>query len=214
MLLAAIFVSGSGGLADGAEFRFISDGHRFNRLPIREWIPQSAGKRPARSSGGFSDDEVALYRMLMDYRRSHGLSSIPLSPNLCRVARLHVRDLEAHPPSGGCNLHSWSKYGPWQSVCYNGGQNAEFMWSKPRELTDYSGKGYEIAAWTSGRMVADQAMKLWEESYPHDALILNSGNWECLRWKAVGLADLRFIRRFLVWRRVRFGKEINQFSMI
>jgi hypothetical protein len=188
VLLAAIFVSGSGGLADGAEFRFTSKEHRFNRLPIREWLPQSARKKPVRASGRFSDDEVQLYNMLMDYRRSHGQYSIPLSPSLSRVARLHVRDLEAHPPSGACNLHSWSKYGPWQPVCYNGSQSVELMWSKPRELTDYSGNGYEIAAWTSGCMLPDLAMNLWEGSSSHDAVILNSGNWERLRWKAVGLA--------------------------
>jgi hypothetical protein len=189
VLLAAAIISGFAGFSNGAEFRFTHHGQRFNRLPIRESMPPpSVSKRPVRSSGGFSDDELALYRMLMDYRRSHGLSTIPLSPNLCRVARLHVLDLEAHPPSGACNLHSWSDYGPWQSVCYNGSQNAEFMWSKPRELTNYSGNGYEIAAWTSGSMMPDQAMNLWEESYAHNAVILNSENWQRLRWKAVGLA--------------------------
>ncbi len=141
------------------------------------------------STVALTDAEAQLYRILMDYRRSQGLSSIPLSPNLSHVARLHVRDLEAHPPSGSCNLHSWSEYGPWQPVCYNGGESVLKMWSKPRELTSYNGNGFEVAAFSSsGRMVPAHALALWEASSAHNAVITNSGKWQRLTWNAVGLA--------------------------
>jgi hypothetical protein len=149
---------------------------------------QCRAQEAVRTSEGMSDDEVRLYRMLMDHRRNHGQSSIPLSPSLSRVARLHVRDLEMHPPSGACNLHSWSAYGPWKSVCYSGNENAECMFSKPRELTGYGGNGYEIVAWTSGMMLPDHALELWEGSSTHNSVIVNSGNWERLQWRAVGMA--------------------------
>ncbi|NHQ61009.1 CAP domain-containing protein [Chlorobium sp. BLA1] len=136
-----------------------------------------------------SDEEAQLYRLLMDYRRSEGKPPIPVSPNLSRVARLHVRDLEAHPPSGSCNLHSWSEYGSWQPVCYNGGESVQRMWSKPRELTSYNGNGFEVAACTSsGRMLPSHALSLWEGSSAHNAVITNSGKWERLQWNAVGVA--------------------------
>ncbi|NTW69379.1 MAG: CAP domain-containing protein [Chlorobiaceae bacterium] len=149
-----------------------------------------ASRGAGRSSRvSLSDDEAQLYRLIMDYRRSEGKPAIPVSPNLSRVARLHVRDLEAHPPSGSCNLHSWSEYGPWKPVCYSGGESVQRMWSKPRELTSYSGNGYEVAAYTSsGRMFPDHALSLWEGSSAHDAVITNSGKWDRLQWNAVGVA--------------------------
>ena len=62
--------------------------------------------------------EQRLYRLLMEHRRSQGLPAIPWSSSLSFVARAHVRDLQAHPPSGKCNFHSWSADGPWTPCCY------------------------------------------------------------------------------------------------
>jgi hypothetical protein len=158
-------------------------------VPLRGNHLQNRNHEPARANrSGLSDDEVQLYRMLMDYRREHGQPSIPLSPSLTRVAKLHVRDLEAHPPSGSGNLHSWSEYGPWKPVCYRGGENVERMWSKPRELTGYHGNGYEIAAATSRQMLPDHALSLWEGSSSHNAVMINAGKWDRLKWNAVGIA--------------------------
>ena len=140
------------------------------------------------SAAALSYDELQLYRMLMDYRRERGLPPIPVSPNLSRVAKLHVRDLEANPPSGSCNLHSWSGNGPWKPVCYSGSDSASLMWSKPRELSEYSGNGFEIAAWTSEQMRPGHALSLWNGSPSHNALIVNSGTWERFHWNAVGVA--------------------------
>lgn len=202
VLFAAVFIFGSVGFADGSEFRFIPDGLSFSRLE-RESPAEVSRNSSDRLSAELSDNEMKLYLMIMDYRKSNGLSSIPLSRNLSRVARAHVQDLEEHPPSGACNMHSWSEYGNWKPVCYTGRQNAKFMWSKPRELTDYRGKGYEIAAWTSGRMGPGLAMHLWEGSLSHNTIILNSGTWEGMRWNAIGLAISHSYA--VVW----FGEEFD-----
>jgi hypothetical protein len=175
---------------------FAADGSGYGALPNdgSEMFQASLGSaHRARGSARHSDvaltdDEAQLYRLLMDYRREHGLSPIPLSPSLSRVAKLHVRDLEAHPPSGSCNLHSWSEYGSWTPVCYQGGESVARMWSKPRELTGYQGNGYEIAAATSRLILPDEALSLWEESSSHNAVMINSGVWQRLEWKAVGVA--------------------------
>jgi hypothetical protein len=158
-------------------------------VPIREHHLQNRNHEPARASRvALSADEAQLYRMIMEYRRENGLPSIPLSPSLTRVAKLHVRDLEAHPPSGSGNLHSWSEYGPWKPVCYRGSENIERMWSKPRELTSYRGNGYEIAAATSRQMLPDHALSLWEGSSAHNCVMINLGKWDRLQWHAIGLA--------------------------
>ncbi len=190
LLLAAFTLAVTSAPGEARESLSNTKRHQLKRLSTRERRPQTGKQRHVRVSGSvLSADELQLYRMLMDYRRMNGQPSIPLSPNLSRVAKLHVRDLEAHPPSGSCNLHSWSEYGPWKSVCYSGSESVEYMWSKPRELSGYRGNGYEVAASTSsGRMFPGQALSLWERSSSHNDVIVNSGPWDRLRWKAVGLA--------------------------
>jgi hypothetical protein len=140
------------------------------------------------SKVALSNDELYLYRLIMNYRQQNGLTSIPVSPSLSYVARLHARDLEMHPPSGSCSMHSWSEHGTWKPFRYNGSESAEYMWRKPAELTSYRGRGYEIVAWTSDRMEPNTALSLWMDSSQHNPVIINTGNWERLRWNAVGVA--------------------------
>jgi hypothetical protein len=150
-----------------------------------------------------TDDELHLYKLMMNHRRKNGLASIPVSNSLSYVAQLHVRDLEMHPPSGSCSIHSWSEYGSWTSFCDSDIGSDKYMWSKPAELTNYKGKGYEIAAWTSGRMNPDTALSLWADSPEHNAIITNDGNWKNRQWNAVGVAISGHYA--VVW----FGKELE-----
>jgi len=142
----------------------------------------AVSQKPALSQG-----ETHLYRLLMEYRRSKGLPSIPISANLSHVAGLHVSDLARHPPSEPCGLHSWSKYGSWKSCCYRGNSSAECMWSKPRELTSYSGNGYEIAFYSSGPFTPEDVLDAWKEGSDHHAVIVNEGKWAGRNWKAIGV---------------------------
>jgi hypothetical protein len=106
------------------------------------------------------------------------------------VAEAHVQDLEAHhPDTGSCNLHSWSDQGSFTGCCYTDDHaEAECMWDKPRELTVYTGDGYEIAAWSGGRLSPNEALDLWRESSGHHDVILSRGIWASPPWQAMGAA--------------------------
>ena len=65
-----------------------------------------------------SAPEQELYDIIMKYRKSRRLPTIPLSESLTYVAQVHARDLvENNPVHGECNLHSWSDKGPWSECC-------------------------------------------------------------------------------------------------
>ena len=87
------------------------------------------------------------------------------------------------------NLHSWSSNGNWTAVVYTSDHRyASLMWSKPRELTAYSGNGYEISAGTSGySMTPEKALDLWKGSSGHNAVIIGSGDWSMLKTMGVSI---------------------------
>ncbi len=136
-----------------------------------------------------NSETVKLAEVINEYRASKGLSKIPISPSLTKVAQLHVKDLaENHPNQGVCNLHSWSDKGNWSACCYTSDhKNAKGMWNKPKELTSYKGYGYEIAASSSAELTAELALSIWKTSRGHHNVILNKGMWK-KEWKAMGAA--------------------------
>jgi len=146
-----------------------------------------------------------LAGLINEYRNDRGLAEIPLSVSLTKVAELHVKDLaDNQPVKGNCNLHSWSDKGAWTSCCYTDDHaQAACMWNKPRELTDYPGNGYEIAAWSSIDITAEQALSLWKESSGHNNVILNKDIWKNVEWNAMGAAMYKGYA--VVW----FGKETD-----
>ncbi len=148
-------------------------------------------------------EETNLYNLVMQHRRKIGLPAIPLSPSLTFVAQTHARDLiENKPDVGECNLHSWSAKGKWPPCCYTSDHaNVAGIWSKPGELTSYTASGYEIAYWSSGGATAANALKSWQSSPGHIALIENTGLWSKSDWKAIGIAVNEGYA--LIW----FGKE-------
>lgn len=151
----------------------------------------------------FAQESSPLLRQVNALRAEHGLPAVPISPALNAVAAAHVRDLAAHPPSGQCNLHSWSQSGSWTSCCYTRDhKQARCMWDKPREIThgSYTGDGFEIAAWYSQGMTPGQALASWKDSDDHLNILLNRGIWSKTKWQAVGGAV--FGHYAVVW----FGK--------
>jgi len=149
-----------------------------------------------------TSEEQVLYDIIMEYRRSLKLPVIPLSTSLTIVAQTHARDLNDNQPDQGiCNLHSWSNKGKWKACCYTDDHaQANGMWSKPSELTSYSGYGYEIAAWSSERITAEAALAMWKSSPGHHSLIINRGPWN-QKWQAIGIGIYEGYA--LVW----FGNE-------
>jgi hypothetical protein len=65
------------------------------------------------------------------------------------------------------------------------------MWNKPRELTQYRGNGYEIAAFFEGRkgegITPPTALRLLQTSREHNLVMLNQGPWAAHPWDSVGI---------------------------
>ncbi len=141
-----------------------------------------------------NETEQELARQINEYRAEKGLPAVTLSASLSHVARVHCLDLEqTSSHSGRCNLHSWSDKGKWSSCCYTPDhKRAECMWNKPRELTSYTGDGFEIAYWTDAKFAdaaatARDMLNGWKGSKPHNELIINKGIWKDVQWEAMGI---------------------------
>lgn len=144
---------------------------------------------------GVSEKEAKLYYIINAYRESKGLQKLSFSKSLTIVARTHVSDSNTYTPenqrdSRGMqgNLHSWSNHGSWTSVVYTSDHEyAANMWSKPRELTSYTGNGYEISSWYSGNITPEDALDLWKNSSGHNAVMTTQGNWSDLKTMGVAI---------------------------
>lgn len=169
------------------------------------------------TSGGGGDDwegtptEMAIHRLINEWRADNELPPIPYSPALSRVARVHAEDLTDHAPhqqGGGCNLHSWSDQGEWTACCYTSDHAAaQCMWDKPREITEgYTGNGYENSYWAGGGVRAEQAVEGWKNSPGHNAVMINLGSWSTTTWQAMGVGvDGQYAN---VW----FGRDVDPLS--
>lgn len=144
---------------------------------------------------GVSEKEAKLYYIINAYRESKGLQKLSFSKSLTIVARTHVSDSNTYTPenqrdSRGMqgNLHSWSNHGNWTPVVYTSDHEyAANMWSKPRELTSYTGNGYEISSWSGGNITPEDALDLWKNSSGHNAVMTTQGNWSDLKTMGVAI---------------------------
>ncbi len=138
--------------------------------------------------------EEQLAKLINEYRAAKKLPPIPVSVSLSHVARLHVIDLDKSFKIGGrCNLHSWSSDPRWSSCCYTPDhRKSECMWDKPRELTSYTGDGYEIAYYSTydypnESAFLKDAVEGWKSSKGHWEIVINEGKWEDVEWRAMGV---------------------------
>ena len=152
-----------------------------------------------------NSEEKKLYDMIMEYRKSKGLESIPISFKLTEVAQIHARDLADNyvfDVDNKCNPHSWSEKGKWTSCCYTSDhKQASCMWAKPKEITGYAGNGYEIAFYGSSGANAKDAIDGWKISPGHNPLLINLGIWSKVKWQAIGVGIYK--EYGIVW----FGEE-------
>jgi uncharacterized protein YkwD len=163
------------------------------------------GKTPQRGgSTKLTSEELKLYNLIIAYRTQNGLPSIPLSVSLTEVAQLHAKDLvENRPDLESCSMHSWSAKGKWTSCCYTPDHAQKLcMWNKPKELTSYTGNGFEIAAQKSDVIGAKDALLLWKGSENHNNVILNKGVYQ-RKWNAIGIGINK--NYSVVW----FGHEVD-----
>lgn len=142
--------------------------------------------------GGFciSAIEMKLYNMINEYRIRFDLPPISLSKSLCFVASTHVKDLFFHhPDQPPCNFHSWSDKGQWKPFCYPRDENKKnSVWDKPKELTKYKGKGYEIVYWENNPVNIDSIIPFWKSIDYFNSFLMNAGKWEGRKWNAIGIA--------------------------
>ena len=61
------------------------------------------------------------------------------------------------------------------------------MWQKPKEIAGYDGNGFEIAYYSSIGANAQEGIDGWKISPGHNPLLINSGTWEKVKWKAIGI---------------------------
>src|SRR5690606_11677538 len=134
-------------------------------------------------------EEKALFGMINDYRQSLNLPTVPFSKALNKVAQAHARDLmDNHTPGKRCNMHSWSKKGPWSPCCYTDNhKKAPCLWDKPKEIAGYDSPGYEVAYWHSAKAQPASALEVWINSPGHHAVLANLGPFKQAEWKAMGV---------------------------
>jgi hypothetical protein len=152
-----------------------------------------------------SDEEVKLYELINNYRKSINLVEIPLSKSLCYVAKKHVTDLHTNKPdTGTCNFHSWSDKGNWVACCFEKEiKDKSCMLNKPKELTSYGGSAYEIIYWENKQATADKSFRQWKETSVARSVISNYKNWEAYSWNAMGVAISEGFA--IAW----FGEEVD-----
>lgn len=136
-------------------------------------------------------EEKKLYDLIMAYRKSKKLKPIPFSAKLTKVAQTHVQDLNQnfdYVNRGDCNPHSWSDKGTWSACCYTSDHaQASCMWDKPKEIAGYNGNGFEIAYYSSDPATAEEGLDGWKKSAGHNPLLINTGTWAKVEWKAIGV---------------------------
>jgi hypothetical protein len=137
-----------------------------------------------------SESEWKLYRMINEYRRQYDLPAIQLSKSLCFVAATHAKDLYLHHAENSpCNFHSWSDKGPWKPFCYPADENKKnSVWDKPRELSKYNNKGYEIVYWENSDVVIDSIINFWKSMEYFNSFLMNTGKWQGKTWNAIGIS--------------------------
>jgi hypothetical protein len=62
------------------------------------------------------------------------------------------------------------------------------VWDKPRELTKYPSKAYEIVYWENTPLEKDTIIMVWKTEEYFNNFLLNSGKWQGKQWQAIGLA--------------------------
>jgi hypothetical protein len=112
-----------------------------------------------------------------------------LSEALTIVAHVHINDLILNKPQEkGCSVQAWSKSEKWTSCCNTkDAAGIKCMTSKPKEITGYTGNGYELAYWGEDKATPTDASTMWQQANASADMILSRGKWKGFNWKAIGV---------------------------
>ncbi|MBZ0241825.1 MAG: hypothetical protein K8F24_01300, partial [Bacteroidales bacterium] len=134
--------------------------------------------------------EQKLAKLINDFRKANRKGSLPLSKALSIVAKTHVADLQNNNPDTSiCLTASWSNKGKWTACCYNKYiLKEDCMWDKPKELTKYPYRGYELSYFEEGIIQVDSLFSIWMSSEETKDMLLTNGNHATKKWETMGLA--------------------------
>lgn len=137
-----------------------------------------------------SSDENRLAGLINDLRRQHKLPELTLSSSLTYVAKMHIQDLQTNRPDTSiCSTASWSNKGTWTPCCITSlAPRLECSWNKPRELTSYHFRGYEISHYEEGIIQIDSLFLLWSKTWAILDMLLGRNAHSDKRWAVIGLA--------------------------
>eukprot|EP01083_Nonionella_stella_P115973 344268_1 len=136
-----------------------------------------------------------LADLVNGYRRQKGLSTIPYSKALMKVAKLHVENscqVTSLSNRDCWNPHSWDKIPgtrqDYKTCCYDPwkGNTGKCIWDKPREIAGFDENGFEISS--GGGSSLNDFLDGWKESSSHDDTITQSNSWKYYKWKSIGCA--------------------------
>ena len=135
------------------------------------------------------EQELRLANLINNFRLQNDLPAIPLSKSLSFVAKTHAYDLQLNKQDTSiCNAHSWSNKGKWKACCYNNYINSSnCMWDKPKELTAYTFRGYEIVFSEEGIVLVDSVFRLIKTSPEASSLLLGIDSHSDKKWLALGV---------------------------
>ena len=136
-----------------------------------------------------SNAEYQLYERLNQFLTENGNKSLTLSKSLSFVAKTHVNDLQLnHPDTSICNLSSWSDKGNWNPCCYNKYVlDQDCMWDKPKELTNFRYRGYELAIYFEVEFNTDSIMQILLSSNKAIDMLLTKNDYSKKHWVCMGL---------------------------
>ncbi len=140
-----------------------------------------------------SSEEEQLMGRINLFRAENGEKTISNSISLNYVASLHANDLqENHPDTSICNLSSWSDNGRWTSCCYHKYlPEPHCIWDKPKELTSFTYRGYELALYFEDSFNVDTVIQFIISSKPARDMLLAKGRYKQKKWISMGASMSR-----------------------
>jgi hypothetical protein len=136
-----------------------------------------------------SASEEKFAATINQFRKANRLADISLSASLSFVAKTHIADLQLNKPDTSiCTSGSWSNKGIWKACCYNSYiYQPECTWDKPKELTNYPFRGYEIVYMEEGILKPDSVAALWLSIPEIIDFVLGRGDHSDKKWSAMGI---------------------------
>ncbi|PKP52657.1 MAG: hypothetical protein CVT92_07965 [Bacteroidetes bacterium HGW-Bacteroidetes-1] len=147
------------------------------------------GQSTSQQSVCLNNEEMKLAEKINTFRKQNRLPEIVLSLSLSFVAKTHVADLQLNKPDTSiCSTASWSDKGKWTPCCYNSYvlKNA-CMWDKPKEITSYPYRGYELSYYEEGIVDVDSVFQLWKSTNEVADMLLSQFAHSDKKWLAMGI---------------------------